>query len=61
MSDTETKTRKALPTRSFNDEGTGRTFTAGTAVDLPEGEFVNYVAAGLVTEVADAAPARASK
>lgn len=57
MSDTETKTRKAMPARDFTDQGTGRSFTTGVPVELPEGEFLNYHLAGLVDE--DPSPAAA--
>ena len=43
--------------RDFHDAGTDQRFTGGTTVpDLPDGQFENYAAAGLVTE-AGAAPA----
>lgn len=57
MSDTETKTRKAMPARDFTDQGTGRSFTTGVPVELPEGEFLNYHLANLVAEVVDEDPA----
>lgn len=49
MSDTNTKRAKIV--RDFNDAGTETRFTAGATVELSEGAFVNYHAAGLVEEV----------
>jgi hypothetical protein len=43
-----TKTKKAFIISTFNDTGTEQHFTAGSVVDLPEGVFGNYEAAGLV-------------
>ncbi|MDZ7893877.1 MAG: hypothetical protein U5M50_02275 [Sphingobium sp.] len=39
---------KAFVVNAFNDAGTGQNFTAGVIIDLPEGVFGNYQAAGLV-------------
>lgn len=57
MSDTKTKRAKIV--RDFNDAGTETQFTAGATVEMNEGVFANYLAAGLVEAVADepAAPA----
>ena len=56
MSDTNTKRAKIV--RNFKDAGTETQFTAGDTVDLSEGAFANYQAAGLVeASDADAAPA----
>lgn len=41
---------KAFVVSAFNDAGTGQNFKAGIIVDLPEGMFGNYQAAGLVRE-----------
>ncbi|WP_419827660.1 hypothetical protein [Sphingomonas sp.] len=49
MADTQ-KTRKAFVISGFNDAGTGREFKKGATVDVTEGEFANYAAAGLVRE-----------
>ncbi|HEY9581113.1 MAG TPA: hypothetical protein VIR65_14765 [Rhizorhapis sp.] len=42
------KMKKAFIVRNFKDAGTEKKFTAGATVDLPEGVFRNYEAAGLV-------------
>ncbi|GEM_PF-1293973 len=47
-----TKTKKAHILRDFNDAGTERRFTAGSTVDLDEGTYANYAAAGLVSDKA---------
>lgn len=53
MSDTPTMI-SAIVTRDFRDDGTKRNFTASDKpVQIEEGAFANYAAAGLVT----AAPA----
>lgn len=52
-----TKTVRAVPVRDFTDAGTTRNFTAGEAVDLTEGEFANFEAAGLVTVEVAVSPA----
>ena len=55
MSDTKTKRAKIV--RNFKDAGTETQFTAGETVDVSEGAFANYHAAGLVKAAdADAAP-----
>lgn len=41
-------TKKAKVLRDFQDAGTEKSFKADEVVDLTEGEFVNYQAAGLV-------------
>lgn len=51
MSDTKTKRAKIV--RDFNDAGTETQFTAGATVEMTEGAFANYLAAGLVEAVAD--------
>lgn len=56
MSDTETPTKSAKVLRDFKDAGTQRSFTQGQTVEITEGEFDNYAAAGLVGEP-DAVPA----
>lgn len=60
MSDTETQTqtKSAKVLRDFTDAGTNRSFVAGKTVEITEGEFDNYAAAGLVGEP-DATPAAA--
>ena len=57
MSDTKTKRAKIV--RDFTDAGTETQFTAGATVEMTEGAFANYLAAGLVEVAADepAAPA----
>lgn len=42
------KTKKAFIIRKFNDAGTEQSFTKGDIVDMNEGNFANYEAAGLV-------------
>lgn len=44
------KTIKAAVLKNFKDAGTGAQFTKGDVVDLTEGQFGNYAAAGLVSE-----------
>lgn len=58
MSDTDTPKKSAKVLRDFNDAGTLRSFTAGRTVEITEGEYDNYFAAGLVGEPdpAEAAP-----
>lgn len=56
MSDTDIKSAKVL--RDFKDAGTQRSFTQGQTVEITEGEFDNYAAAGLVGEP-DTTPAAA--
>ncbi|WP_153007994.1 hypothetical protein [Sphingomonas yabuuchiae] len=58
MSDTDTPKKSAKVLRDFKDAGTLRSFTQGTTVDITEGEYANYAAAGLVGEpdAAEAAP-----
>ena len=51
MSDTKIKRAKIV--RNFNDAGTDARFTAGDTVELSEGAFINYHAAGLVELVAN--------
>lgn len=41
-------TKNAKVIRDFKDAGTERSFTAGKTVELTDGEFINYAAAGLV-------------
>jgi hypothetical protein len=41
-------TKNARVIRDFKDAGTERSFTAGKTVELTDGEFTNYAAAGLV-------------
>ena len=57
MSDTKTKRAKIV--RDFKDAGTETQFTAGATVEMNDGAFANYLAAGLVEAAADepAAPA----
>ncbi len=43
-----TKTARVL--KDFNDAGTEKTFRTGANIELTEGEFLNYAAAGLVGE-----------
>ncbi len=42
------KTKKAFVVRDFRDEGIETEFTANDIVEIAEGAFVNYKAAGLV-------------
>jgi len=63
MSTTEKKTMKAFVVRDFTDAGTETSFTASdgkpeTLVEIDEGAFGNYQAAGLVREPDDAKPAK---
>ena len=51
MSDTKIKRAKIV--RNFNDAGTDARFTAGDTVELSEGAFINYQAAGLVELAAE--------
>lgn len=51
------ETKKAKVLRDFKDAGTEKSFTTGKVVDLAEGEFINYAAAGLVED----APAAEAK
>jgi hypothetical protein len=44
------KTKSAFIIRDFKDAGTEQSFTGGTTVPLSEGAFINYKAAGLVSE-----------
>jgi transcription antitermination factor NusG len=44
-------TKRAKIVRDFNDAGTETRFTVGATVEISEGAFVNYHAAGLVEEV----------
>ena len=48
------------PLQNFKDAGTERQFEAGKVVEIDEGEFKNYAAAGLV-EKADATAKADSK
>ena len=48
-------TPKRYATRDFTDAGLGRTFSAGTEVDVDAGALANYEAAGLVGDKAAAA------
>ncbi|MGR6329211.1 hypothetical protein ACU5AX_09105 [Sphingomonas sp. XXL09] len=57
MSDAESQTVRAMPTRDFSDAGSERNFTVGQAVDLTAGEFANFQAAGLVKAEPTDAPA----
>lgn len=50
MSDVEAPKKSAKILRDFNDAGTLRSFAKGATVELTEGEFTNYAAAGLVGE-----------
>ncbi len=66
MEITAKKTVRALVLRNFEDAGTGATFTkSDDAVEIEEGAFANYRAAGLVEAALvdaqpDAAPAPAA-
>ncbi|MCW2395889.1 MULTISPECIES: hypothetical protein [unclassified Sphingobium] len=42
------KTRPAFIARSFTDNGTMRTYAAGTIHEIDEGAFANYEHAGLI-------------
>jgi hypothetical protein len=44
------RTKNALVVRDFKDAGTEENFTAGATVQISEGAFINYKAAGLVTD-----------
>ena len=48
-------TKKAKVLRNFNDAGTNKRYATGEAIDLTEGEFTNYAAAGLVEAATGAA------
>jgi hypothetical protein len=54
------KTKSAYVIRDFKDAGTEQSFTGGSTVDISEGAFINYKAAGLVTE-ANSPDAKAAK
>lgn len=54
-------TKKAKVLRDFNDAGTDKKFAGGDTVDLTEGEFTNYAAAGLVEAAATEAKADTKK
>lgn len=58
MSDTEAPKKSAKVLCDFKDAGTLRSFTAGHTVEITEGEYANYAAAGLVgdPDAAEAAP-----
>ncbi|MAM37492.1 MAG: hypothetical protein CL949_17600 [Erythrobacter sp.] len=51
--------KKAKVLRNFNDAGTNKRYAAGEAIDLTDGEFTNYAAAGLVEAATGAADAKA--
>lgn len=55
--DDQKKTIRAKIVRDFADAGTETRFTAGQTVDIEEGSFANYQAAGLVEAADEAAPA----
>lgn len=42
--------RRAFVRADFTDNGTGQSFKKGALPTLPEGQFLNYEAAGLVQE-----------
>jgi hypothetical protein len=42
--------KSARVLKDFKDAGTEKSFTKDATVELTEGEFVNYAAAGLVGE-----------
>jgi len=44
------KTKSAYVIRDFKDAGTEQSFAGGSTVEISEGAFINYKAAGLVTE-----------
>lgn len=53
------KTKRGVALRDFNDAGTGTSFRKGDPVDLDEGTWGNYEAAGLVATRAEAEAAKA--
>ena len=52
-------TKKAKVLRNFNDAGTNKRYAAGEAIDLTDGEFTNYAAAGLVEAATGTGDAKA--
>lgn len=52
------KTKKGVPTRNFNDAGTGESFTEGKVHEFEVGAHANYLAAGLIADPTPAAPAK---
>lgn len=63
MSDTETpKMKSAIVLREFRDDGTKTTFKpSDKPVEIEEGVFANYEAAGLVKAAPEAASAGKTK
>lgn len=57
------KTRQALVLKDFRDGGSGRRFTAGSTIELTEGEFLNFSTAELVRDPdpEDKAPGKATR
>lgn len=43
-----TKTVEAIPAKNFKDAGTKKNFIAGKKATFTEGEYTNYLAAGLL-------------
>jgi hypothetical protein len=60
MSKTENKTVRAVVTRDFKNAGTEQEFAKDAALELSEGDFINYHAAGLVERAPDDSTADAS-
>jgi len=48
MTDRTETTVSAFIIRDFKDDGTQQRFTQGETKRIPEGQFINYEAAGLV-------------
>lgn len=61
MTDTTEKKKKAFIISDFRDSGTEQNFKAGETREIPEGQFVNYEAAGLVRAPTAEDRAQASK
>ena len=53
-----TTTKRAIAVRDFKDAGTTRTFQANTEYEFEDGEYRNYLAAGLIREPEAKAPAK---
>lgn len=53
-----TTTKRAIAVRYFKDVGTERTFQAKTEYEFEDGEYHNYLAAGLIREPEAKAPAK---
>lgn len=59
MSDKQ-QTKAGVPTRDFNDAGTGESFVAGKSHEFEVGAHANYLAAGLIEEPETKATAKSA-